>query len=484
MRRAMLAGLAAHVVGFAAAAGPPPLRWFDEYNTLDGGSSVCADVTILPDGGVVAVGWSPVSGQATNWMIRRYATSRVPVWTRVYSGSGNSEDHARGVAADSAGNIVVCGYEAPSGMANRWMVRKYTGDGQVIWTRTEPGVGQGSTATKVALDAAGNAIVTGFAFASSGGNSDIVTRKYDAGGNLMWTAVWAGPTSLSDQAHAVAVDASGCAYVAGQVHTPTPDLDGLLIKYNASGAVLWSRSYQGPGVYSEWWEGVALLPGGDPIVAGTEDRVAIDWLVARYDASTGALVWTRSFNAPGNGADLAHDVALQSDGTILVLGEIHDPFSFPLQRPRVRALSADGVWLWQMFVVQPPLGLDDAIDWGIATGSGDDFALGGHVGSSWVARMYQAVPPVISFEAAVAYPNPFRPGNGDVIMRIAGVDRGAIVKVFSSRGRLVRTLTAGESGVAPWDGKTDGGEAAGSGVYTAVGTREGRRQTVRFVLQR
>lgn len=76
------------------------------------------------------------------------------------------------------------------------------------------------------------------------------------------------------------------------------------------------------------------------------------------------------------------------------------------------------------------------------------------------------VPTLVSRVANV--PNPFRPQT-DIRYTLDAPAR-VTVQVFDYRGRLVRTLTAGDVlGPGPrqvaWDGRDDGGNRVSSGVY-------------------
>jgi hypothetical protein len=56
--------------------------------------------------------------------------------------------------------------------------------------------------------------------------------------------------------------------------------------------------------------------------------------------------------------------------------------------------------------------------------------------------------------------------------------------VFDVRGRKVRSLDPGPGvgGVAPWDGRDDGGHAVSPGLYFARLTAAGERAGARIVL--
>ncbi|MCH7975575.1 MAG: hypothetical protein IIC18_03355, partial [Bacteroidetes bacterium] len=121
----------------------------------------------------------------------------------------------------------------------------------------------------VAIDGSDNIFITGnftgdadfdndgiFDDASSVGGEDIFLAKYDDTGGLLWVVSAGG--SGSDEGFAVAVDASGDAYITGYFSdsadfdddgmddaTATSARDMFLAKYDASGAFQWVRTAGG-----------------------------------------------------------------------------------------------------------------------------------------------------------------------------------------------------------------------------------------------
>lgn len=107
------------------------------------------------------------------------------------------------------------------------------------------------SARAVTADTAGNSWVTGGTF--NGTNYDVVTVKYDAQGVRQWAVLYDG--GEDDAAAAVAVDAAGNVYVGGLTYRWIWEYDALqphalLLKYDASGTLLWERVYR-DGVQSQ-----------------------------------------------------------------------------------------------------------------------------------------------------------------------------------------------------------------------------------------
>ena len=111
------------------------------------------------------------------------------------------------------------------------------------------------TVRAIAVDGAGNTYITGTRQISLSASlpitTDIFVSKLDAAGNVTLLTTITGKGS--DQANAIAVDAAGNIYVAGDTYSPdfpllhalqtTPassGATGFLVKLNAAGAMLYS----------------------------------------------------------------------------------------------------------------------------------------------------------------------------------------------------------------------------------------------------
>ncbi|MDT8324278.1 MAG: hypothetical protein RRA94_09210 [Bacteroidota bacterium] len=86
-------------------------------------------------------------------------------------------------------------------------------------------------------------------------------------------------------------------------------------------------------------------------------------------------------------------------------------------------------------------------------------------GLSSLATPY--VQPVTAFEDLRVSPNPFRPGRDERVM-IDGLVEGAVIKILSVSGNLVAEIASPGGRVGFWDGRTQDGEYAASGIYIVV----------------
>lgn len=94
-----------------------------------------------------------------------------------------------------------------------------------------------------------------------------------------------------------------------------------------------------------------------------------------------------------------------------------------------------------------------------------------------------ALTPAASVSAVTIFPNPFRPALGHNTVTFSNLPAGASLKVYTLLGQLLRTLTANGAGLATWDGTTDAGRAAATGLYV-VHAKGGDSKVFRVGVQR
>jgi hypothetical protein len=125
------------------------------------------------------------------------------------------------VAVDASGNAYISGRTdgslgGPNAGGDDAFLAKYSSAGDLVWSRQ---IGTSSTdeSWSVAMDGSGNAYISGNTLGSLGGpnagGADAFLTKYDSSGNTLWSQQIG--TSSDDYSRSVAVDASGNAYISG-----------------------------------------------------------------------------------------------------------------------------------------------------------------------------------------------------------------------------------------------------------------------------
>jgi hypothetical protein len=253
---------------------------------------------------------------------------------------GGGSDMAWRVAADSDGNAYVTGqttsfdfpttsgaFQTVHGFGNDVFVTKLNPSGSALAYSTYLGGNNFDAGNGIAVDANGNAYVTGFttstdfpttpgAFrAVSGGG--FVTKLDPAGSSLVYSTYLGGA-----QGAGIAVDAQGTAYVTGTAGTDfqtTPGafqsvfgggpVDAFVMKLNADGSALVYSTYLG-GSKVDMASGIAVDTGGNAYVAGSTDStdfpttpgafraVPGGGFITKLDPAGSSLVYSTYLNAP------------------------------------------------------------------------------------------------------------------------------------------------------------------------------------------
>jgi len=268
------------------------------YQEVDGARrTVSADYVIDGDG---RVGFRLGAYDAS----RRLVIDPVLSYSTYLGGSNDEGDSlwgaAFGIAVDAAGNIYVSGTTSSVDFpttpgAKRTLdgdqdafVTKLSPSGAVLYS-TYLGGPCGDVANDVAVDAAGNAYVTGRANVlcfMSLDRSGVLVAKLGPTGSPVYALVFGGMYADTSVGEAIAVDAQGRAYVTGTATTAdfptTPgafrtlgcsDLglpgygDGFVAKVSPAGALEYSTFLCGSGYDAPY--DIALDAAGNIVIAGT-----------------------------------------------------------------------------------------------------------------------------------------------------------------------------------------------------------------------
>lgn len=92
--------------------------------------------------------------------------------------------------------------------------------------------------------------------------------------------------------------------------------------------------------------------------------------------------------------------------------------------------------------------------------------------------------PSSTVATAKAYPNPFRPAQGQSQITITALPANARVRVYNMKGSLVKDLSSDGSGFAYWDGTNQSGSPAASGVYFVFAQGAGGKRTLKVAIER
>ena len=355
-------------------------------------------VAVGPDGAVYVGGVTESSdfpqaraaqtaygGGASDAFMAKIAANGASVDWSTFVG-GTQTDRARGLAVDTAGNAYLTGstnsadfpavraqQAGPFGADLDAFLVKVPSAGSGLAFATRLGGGNDDHGLAVAVDAQGSAYVTGDTLSpafptvrplqpSSGGSAggvagsfaDAFVAKYNPAGSALVYSTFLGGGDV-DQGTAIAVDASGAAYVAGNTNSsnfPTVgplqaakgnEPDAFVSKVDPAGAALVYSTYFG-GSGAEGANAIAVDRAGAAHVVGTTGSA--DWPTTKAVQATrggGDDAFVLKLDSTGRGplyssylggreAESGMGVAVDSEGVVHVLG-LTGSSDFPSVQP-------------------------------------------------------------------------------------------------------------------------------------------------------
>ena len=269
------------------------------------------------------------------------AESMVVQWEKIYNGLGNGLDRAHDLAVDGEGNVVVTGEsDGSTGKSDVYTAKYAASDGRLLWQRRYNGPANSwDGGERLALDTEGNVIVTGYSYSA---HPDIYTAKYAAAnGALLWERRYNSPSDGYDYVGGMALDSAGDVIVTGFAG------DYYTAKYASSnGALLWQKFYTSNGRIGTPYEHafVAFDLSDNVIVARKKYRVIngeeiYTGNIEKYAAATGALLWS----APQDYA--VSGLVMDSAGNVLITGVVFEVNNIHTIRTAKYA-AIDGMLVW------------------------------------------------------------------------------------------------------------------------------------------
>ena len=152
----------------------------------------------------------------------------------------------------------------------------------------------------------------------------------DSHGDELWPVRYNGPGNGADDAHALAVDAQGNAYVTGESVGTGSYHDYLTIKYSPTGQRLWVSRYGGSSNASDNASAVAVDGQGNVYVTGSaqEKDSSSDYVTIKYSPS-GEQLWVKRYNNLEDDSDRATALAVDGQGNVYVTGRSYWTSSGP-----------------------------------------------------------------------------------------------------------------------------------------------------------
>lgn len=246
-------------------------------------------------------------------------TGGVTQWWREAVAPGDFESIGNAIAVGPTGLVHAAGRTSSS--TSRALVTTYDAQGAVVWDAVYSGGGALNDATDVATDSAGAVYVLVRA-SFAGASNDFVVVKYDLGGAHQWTARYGHTGGADDFPRKLIVAGDGSSFATGHTRLAAT-YDALTVAFDAAGAFRWSDTHAGLSALGDSGGAIAFDGAGGVYVAGHSDgynsAAACDWFLRRFDAN-GATLWTRRYDGPAAGRDDFGGLAVDGSGTAHLAG--------------------------------------------------------------------------------------------------------------------------------------------------------------------
>jgi hypothetical protein len=300
------------------------LRWARQFDGAVSGQDFANAVAVDSAGGIYVAGATAGVGTGLDYLVVKYDKAGHRKFVDTYSGPFG-DDAVAAIAVGEAGSVYVTGHSQNTSGLDDCETAKLSSSGPWKWFRrfASPG-GFADFGQKIAVSAGGVYVdgIAGGAIAD-----DILLLKYSTGGTRKWARTWGGPAHQQDGGPGLAVDAAGNAWVAGWSFASASKERGLLIKWDAAGHRKWVQTYRHSGVTDSAFADVIIDGNGQAWCAGWQaggarlvrsaasgPRIFADthFLVAKY-ANNGSPLWSHSWSLAFQ-TDMAKCLCLSGSG--------------------------------------------------------------------------------------------------------------------------------------------------------------------------
>ena len=206
------------------------------------------------------------------------------------------------------------GYAVSGTMGDDVFLMRMDTDGDTLWVKTydNPKILAGSW---VAEQPDGGFLIVGDSHLEiNGSDQEILMISTDADGNEEWSKTYGG----SGKDYGTAVAATTEAYfMAGAVGISQYDTEGIVIKTDLQGYIIWQRAIVGSG--AENVNALKVLAGGSSIVVGTTNSYfkGLNSIFVTRLNPDGDTEWSAVYNNGGNCYGFGMDFVENGDGLII-----------------------------------------------------------------------------------------------------------------------------------------------------------------------
>lgn len=459
----------------------PDTLWTKTFGGSGGDMGGCVQQT--NDGGYIIVGstYSYGTDGADVWLIKTDASGDT-TWTKTIN--GGNDDYGNSAQQTTDGGFIITGSTYPSVNVNPdvWLI-KSDQSGDTVWTKTFDGNGA-DFGWSVLQTTDGGYIITGQTGNIGQGTGDIWLIKTNASGDSMWTKTYGGINE--DEGRSVQQTSDGGYIITGYKNGMWwMGREVFLMKTDASGDSLWTKNY----LKSNWSGGhsVIINKDGGYTLTGcfrpTQNHDNGDAFLIKTDAS-GDTTWIKTFGK--NGWDFGLSVQQTSDEGYIIAGGI-ESYNDNKDVWLIKT-DASGDTLWTKTFVDTGRSYAHSVQ---ETEDGGYIIIGTKSDNLWLIKT-EADPSgfrisnnkILPTEYVLSqnYPNPFNPIT--MINYQISMTSDVELSVYTLLGQKVAVLVSEKQSAGSYQVQWDAPGFASGVYYYQMRTSEGFVRTKKLVLLR
>ena len=186
---------------------------------------------------------------------------------------------------------------------------------------------------------------------SYGSEQQVFAIKTDFHGNTIWQKTYGGP--MWDVGNSVIELTGGGFLIVGYSNSPgisSGNTDIFMIKIDNNGKIIWQKSYGNQAFPNhEWGNDVIQLLDNGFLISGARDRYSdgsLNGLVVRFD-SEGNLIWERELLGEGQIREVLYSVSQSSDGYLYLSSSTNSIADAEIYQPKIIKMDMAGNIEWQ-----------------------------------------------------------------------------------------------------------------------------------------
>ncbi|MBX2890538.1 MAG: S8 family serine peptidase [Saprospiraceae bacterium] len=303
------------------------VAWQQTFTPSPGTNCYGIGLTTDANGNIYVIGASKGSTGGFDFVALKYASTGTKLWHQVLAGTSNGDDIPTGIVCSPAGTqVYVTGARSGSGGQYDYWTHCLNGsNGSVVWSAVYDYAGLNDAPAALRLDGFGNPVVTGVS-AASDLNWELATVKYNASNGQQLSANRVSNNGIGLYLPSgLDLDGSGNMYVTGTTATSLTEFDIKTVRVNSDFTLGWQKTFDAPSTLDSATQ-VKVTAAGDVYVSGFYRRgqQGVEGVLLKYDAS-GDLKWKKvRTNSTVTAQCRPHRLTLDASGNAFVAYEITD----------------------------------------------------------------------------------------------------------------------------------------------------------------